>query len=87
MPKNYFTGKEDDKARHAMIEQEAMKYLRQFVCEQIEQAIPLCISYNVMELKEGYGINDSKGKIDSAELVKRFMFTESFERFKRQIRN
>jgi hypothetical protein len=56
MSKNYHTSKEVDKRLYAKYDRECR----------------LCISYNIMELKEGYDINDPN---------RRTQFTESFERF------
>jgi hypothetical protein len=56
MPKNYFIGEKTDKSLYAESDRECR----------------LCISYNIMELKEGYDINDPN---------RRTQFTESFERF------
>lgn len=56
MPKNYHTGEKVDKRLYAESDRECR----------------LCISYNIIELKEGYDINDPN---------RRTQFTESFERF------
>jgi hypothetical protein len=62
MPKNYFIGEETDKSLYAKYDRECR----------------LCISYNIMELKEGYDINDPNRRTQFTELFERF--TELFEK-------
>lgn len=65
MPKNYFIGEKADKSLYAKYDRECR----------------LCISYNIMELKEGYDINDPNRRTQFTELFDRY--TDVFEKFEK----